>query len=196
MNAVGRRPAVFLDRDGTLNREVEGALARVEDLELLEGAAEGAAHLAEAGFALVIVSNQSAVARGWASVDQVDAVNRALVQRLTAAGAAPDGVFVCPHHPSQGAPPYRRHCPCRKPAPGLIQRAARELDLDLARSWVVGDAARDLEAGQSLGLRGILVLTGKGTVERDRLAREGREPQLVATDLGAAARQVIESQGR
>ena len=186
-----RRPAVFLDRDGTLNREVEGALARVEQLELLPGALEGAARLRATGLELVVVSNQSAVARGWAGVVDVAAVHRSLVERMSAAGAAPSGVYLCPHHPSEGAPPYRRAGACRKPAPGMLARAARELELDLASSWIVGDAGRDLEAGAALGVRGVLVLTGKGLAERERLRAAGREPVHVAQDLRAAAELVL-----
>jgi len=196
VSAPAQRPAVFLDRDGTLNRELEGALTDVGDLELLCGALEGAARLASAGFALVVVSNQSAIARGWADPAQVIAVNRALVERMRAAGAAPAGVYVCPHHPLEGAPPYRRACRCRKPAAGLLERAARELGLDLRRSWIVGDAERDLVAGAALGLPGVLVLSGKGRAERERLQREGRPAARVAADLREAAGLVLAVQGR
>jgi len=189
------RPAVFLDRDGTLNREVEGALASVAQLELLPGAAEAAARLAAAGFALVVVSNQSAVARGWCSLDDVRRVNAELRARLAAAGAPLAGVYVCPHHPEHGAPPYRRACPCRKPQAGLLRRAARELGLDLGRSWIVGDALRDLAAGRALGVRALLVETGKGAREATRLAELGPPAPEVVRDLGAAAERVL-AQGR
>ena len=190
MSAAPRR-AVFLDRDGTLHRELASALREPGELEILPGALEGAARLAAAGFALVLVTNQSAIARGTASLDEVEAVNRALAERLAAAGAPLAGVYLCPHHPDEGEPPYRRACACRKPAPGLIQRAAREIDLDLARSWVIGDAERDLQAGAALGVRGVLVLTGKGPRERARLEREGRPCEHVARDLREAADLVL-----
>jgi histidinol-phosphate phosphatase family protein len=182
---------VFLDRDGTLHRELETALCDPAELEILPGALEGAAELAAARFALVIVTNQSAIARGTATPAQVDEVNGALLERMAAAGAPVAGVYLCPHHPDEGDPPYRRVCDCRKPAPGLIRRAARELDLDLARSWVIGDAERDLAAGTALGLPGVLVLTGKGERELARLTREGRPPRHVARDLSAAAAIVL-----
>jgi D-glycero-D-manno-heptose 1,7-bisphosphate phosphatase len=191
MTSAPRRPAVFLDRDGTLNREIEGALARVDQLELLPGALAGAARLRAAGFVLVVVSNQSAVARGWAGVSEVVAVNHVLAERMAAAGAAPAGLYVCPHHPTEGAPPYRRACPCRKPGSGLLERAARDLGLDLSASWVIGDAERDLVAGEGLGVRGVLVLSGKGRAELERLRRAGRPPPRVAEDLQAAAEQVL-----
>jgi len=191
MSPAPGRPAVFLDRDGTLNRELEGALARVEDLDLLEGALEGSAALHAAGFALVVISNQSAIARGWADPAQVADVNRELVRRMTEAGAEPVGVYICPHHPSAGAPPYRRACGCRKPAPGLLRLAAREHALDVERSWVVGDGARDLAAGAALGIEGVLVRTGKGELELERLRARGREPARIAADLREAARQIL-----
>jgi D-glycero-D-manno-heptose 1,7-bisphosphate phosphatase len=189
------RAAVFLDRDGTLNRELEGALARPEQLELLEGAPEGAARLARAGFALVIVTNQSAVARGLCTLDEVRAVHAELARRLGAAGAAPAGVYLCPHHPDLGHAPYRRACACRKPASGLLRRAARELALDLSRSWIVGDALRDLRAGRAVGARALLVETGKGAREAARLGELDGPPPARARDLTAAADWIL-AQGR
>ena len=186
-----RRRAVFLDRDGTLHRELERALTDPSQIEILPRALEGAASLARAGFALVLVTNQSAIARGTATPAEVDAVNRGLAERMAAAGAPLAGIYLCPHHPDEGDPPYRRVCTCRKPAPGLIQRAARELDLDLARSWVIGDAERDLAAGTALGVAGVLVLTGKGQREIERLQRAGRAPQHVARDVQEAAAIVL-----
>lgn len=190
------RPAVFLDRDGTLHRELASALREPGELEFLPHALQGAAELASAGFALVLITNQSAIARGTAQLAEVQAVNRALAERMAAAGAPLAGIYLCPHHPDEGEAPYRRSCTCRKPAPGLIQRAARELQLDLARSWVIGDAERDLAAGAELGVRGVLVLTGKGLGERARLEQEGRTPEHVARDLLEAARIVLAPHAR
>jgi len=188
-----RRRAVFLDRDGTLHRELERALTDASQLEILPGAFEGAAQLSQAGYALVLVTNQSASARGTATPSEVDAVNRGLAERMAAAGAPLAGIYVCPHHPDEGEPPYRRACSCRKPKPGLILRAARELELDLPASWVIGDAERDLAAGAALGVPGVLVLTGKGERELARLKRERRSPQHVASDLREAASIVLAS---
>ncbi len=185
--SAARRRAVFLDRDGTLHRELERAPTDPSQLELFPGALEAAAGLASGGFALVLVTNQSAIARGTATLSEVEAVNRGLAERMAAAGAPLAGIYLCPHHPDEGAPPYRRVCACRKPAPGLIQRAARELDLDLAHSWVIGDAERDLAAGAALGVPGVIVLTGKGQRELECLKLEGRAPRHVARDLGEAA---------
>lgn len=188
------RGAVFLDRDGTLNRELEQPPAHPDELELLPGALAAAARLHRAGFVLVVVTNQSAVARGRVTQAQLHAVHAALRARCAEAGAPLAGVYACPHHPDDGAPPYRRPCACRKPAPGLLLRAARDLNLDLGASWLVGDAARDLEAARRAGVRPLLVRTGKGAAEEQRLREEGAPPPDTATDLGAAAARVL--QGR
>ena len=154
-----RRAAVFVDRDGTLNREVH-YLASVAGLRLLPGVAAAIRRLGDAGFAIVLVTNQSGVARGRMTRATVDAIHAEL--------------YVCPHHPDAGAPPLRRRCQCRKPAPGLVRRAARDLGLDLARSYCVGDGAVDLGLAAATGTRGVLVLTGHGRATRRAL--DGRLP--------------------
>jgi histidinol-phosphate phosphatase family protein len=150
------RPAVFVDRDGTLNREVH-YLRRVRDLRLVRGAAAGVRGLGDAGFAVVVVTNQSAVARGLLDDAGLGRIHAALAQRLARRGATLAGIYVCPHHPEFTGP-----CRCRKPAAGLVRRAVRELDLDLARSYVVGDSASDLGLAAAVGARAVLVLTGHG----------------------------------
>ena len=155
------RPAAFLDRDGTLNREVD-YLCRPEDLQLLPGAAEAVVRLREAGFAVVVVTNQSAVARGFITEADLEEIHGEMRRQLNRAGAEVDGIYYCPHHPDQGNAPYRTVCDCRKPKPGLLLRAASELDLDLGRSTMVGDKIADLQAGWNAGCRAVLVLTGYG----------------------------------
>lgn len=186
------RPAVFLDRDGTLNREVD-YLADPAGLELLPGVGEALRELADAGYRLVVVTNQSGVARGLLDEPTLLRVHDALRAALARHGVALDRIAYCPHHPEVGPPPYRRSCECRKPRPGLLADAARELDLDLERSWIVGDSERDLLAGAALGLPGVLVATGKGRRERERLAAAGRPPRHFAADLREAARIVLGS---
>jgi len=189
-----RAPAVFVDRDGTLNREVE-YLARVEALHLLPGAAEGVRRLRRAGFAVVLVTNQSAVARGLVDLAGVARINGELARRLAARGARLDGVYVCPHHPEVGAAPFRRRCRCRKPGPGLVRRAARDLGLDLARSYCVGDALVDLGLAAATGTRAVLVLTGHG--RRTARALDGRvRVAHVATNFRAAAEWIIDDARR
>jgi D-glycero-D-manno-heptose 1,7-bisphosphate phosphatase len=166
-------------------------LTRAEELALIPGAVEAIAALNAAGIAAVLVTNQSGIARGFLDELRLAELHALLAERLAAGGARLDGVYFCPHHPEAGRPPYRRVCDCRKPAPGLIVRAARELELDLARSWVVGDSARDLEAGAALGIPGILVETGKGAGEHMRLATEGRSPEHVARNLAEAVARIL-----
>jgi histidinol-phosphate phosphatase family protein len=147
-----RRRAVFLDRDGTINRNAPAGdfVRSPEALELLPGAAGAVSRLNAAGYAVVVISNQSGVARGMMTLGDVRSVNARLEELLALEGARLDGVYVCPHASSDG-------CPCRKPRPGLLTRAAEDLGLDLARSWTVGDSARDLEAGRAAGTFVVLV---------------------------------------
>ncbi len=183
------RPAVFVDRDGTVNREVH-YLSRVEDLRLLPGVPEAMRRLGGAGFALVIVTNQSGVARGLMTLATVDTIHHELARRLARRGVRLDGIYLCPHHPTEGAPPLRRSCRCRKPRPGLVRSAARDLALDLRRSYCVGDGAVDLELAAAIGARGVLVLTGHG--RRTRRSLDPRVPVAhVAANFRAAAKWII-----
>jgi D-glycero-D-manno-heptose 1,7-bisphosphate phosphatase len=177
------RPAVFLDRDGTLNREVD-YLADPEAFELLPGVGPALVRLAEARFALVVVTNQSGVARGLLDEETLARVHARMHADLAAFGVTLDGVEWCPHHPEFGSP----GCDCRKPSPGMILRAARRLDLDLPASWVVGDALRDLRAGEAAGTRSVLVRTGKGRIEE----RDAPPGTRVVDDLPAAVNLVLE----
>lgn len=142
------RPAAFIDRDGTINVQPpeHQYLGSVEELEILPGTMEGLRALADCGFVLAIASNQRGVGRGLISMDDVDAID-AEIRRLAAeAGAEIAGSYYCPHLNDDD-------CDCRKPRPGLLLRAAEELDLDLSASWMVGDSATDIEAGAAAGCR-------------------------------------------
>ena len=193
------RPAVFLDRDGTLNVDVH-YLSAPSKLELLPGASRALRRLAQAGFVIVVVTNQSGVARGKLDEATLASIHVELAAQLAEQGAGFDAVYYCPHHPSEGQPPYRAACDCRKPLPGLLTRAARELSLDLSRSWVIGDSLRDLEAGAALGVPGILVGTGKGQTERQHLARVGPPAAQYAENVCEAAEAILaatpDAQGR
>jgi D-glycero-D-manno-heptose 1,7-bisphosphate phosphatase len=177
------KAAAFIDRDGTLTEEV-GYVNHPKRLRLLPRSAEAIRQLNAAGLAAVVTTNQTGVARGYFSEDVLNAVNDELVSQLKREGAHLDGIYVCPHHPTEGAPPFRVRCGCRKPRPGLLLRAASELGLDLAASTVVGDKPSDVLAARRAGARGVLVLTGYGLGEweyrRDRFAAE---PDHVAGDL-------------
>ena len=162
--AVVSRPALFIDRDGTLTEEV-GYVNHPRRLRLLPRSAEAVRRLNQAAVPVVVVTNQAGVARGYFSPEVLAAVNAELLRQLKEAGTSVDAVYVCPHHPSAGEPPYRQDCDCRKPRPGLLTRAAVDLALDLSRSAVVGDKPSDLEAAARVGARGVLVLTGYGLGE-------------------------------
>jgi D-glycero-D-manno-heptose 1,7-bisphosphate phosphatase len=176
--AGGRlRPAVFLDRDGTLIAEV-GHLGDPDGVAILPGVPDALKRLAERGYALVMVSNQAGVAKGLFTEDDVRAVNDRMVSILREAGARLDGLYWCVHHPEVTGP-----CDCRKPRPGMLHRAAEEHGLDLSRSWIVGDHPSDALCGIAVGARPVMVISGH---------THEHEPELpagvpIVADLWAAA---------
>jgi D-glycero-D-manno-heptose 1,7-bisphosphate phosphatase len=185
------RPAVFMDRDGTLTEEV-GYVNHPRRLRLLPRAAQAVRRLNEAGIAAVVVTNQAGIARGYFSEDVLQAVHATLLAQLKDVGAHLDGIYVCTHHPTEGASPYRLDCDCRKPRPGLIHRAAADHGLDLRRSTLVGDRPSDLLAARAAGAAGVLVLTGYGLGEWEyRRTTFPVEPDHVAEDLLDAVEWVI-----
>jgi D-glycero-D-manno-heptose 1,7-bisphosphate phosphatase len=184
-----RTRAVFLDRDGTLNVEVD-YLSTPDELVLLPGVAPAPRRLADAGVLLCVVTNQSGVARGLFSEETLHRIHERLGALLAAEGVHLDSIGYCPHHPDEGVAPYRRRCRCRKPQPGLLEDAAQRFGVDLARSFTVGDSLRDLKAGVALGVRGVLVRTGKGEAEERRARDSGREVVAV-DDLAAAAEWIL-----
>ncbi len=187
------RPAVFLDRDGTIVREVD-YLRSPEELRLLPHAADAIRRLNEIGFAVVVTTNQSGVARGLLTEDDLAQVHKLLAERLAKRGARLDAIYFCPHHPTAGAGPYRRECSCRKPAPGMLLRAAEELDLDLSRCFAVGDSRRDLVAGREAGCKTILVRSGYGRgVETE--SADALPADYVADDLAAAVDWIVGQHG-
>jgi len=179
-------PAVFLDRDGTLIKEVD-YLSDPDRVELIPGAGEALKALSASGFRLVLVTNQSGVARGLFNVETLDSIHERLTELLHEAGASLDGIYTCNHHPDFGPP-----CSCRKPEPGLLLQAAEDLQLDLKCSWMIGDAARDLEAGRRAGAESLLVRTGKGHILEQTWRRMGHNTDCVIESL-AAAPSAIES---
>ncbi len=175
------RPAVLLDRDGAVIRD-RNYLSDPDQVELLPGAANGLRRLSALGLALVLVTNQSGVARGYFSMDSVAAAHARLAELLAAEGLALDGVYFCPHGPHED-------CDCRKPRPGLAEQAARDLSLDLSRSFVIGDKCSDVVLGRAVGACSILVRTGHGAEHEKKC---GETAHAVADDLDAAARFVEE----
>jgi D-glycero-D-manno-heptose 1,7-bisphosphate phosphatase len=183
------QPAVFLDRDGTLNEEM-GYINHLSRFRLLPQAIPAIRRLNEAGLKVVVVTNQSGAARGYFPAALVDEVHAYLKQLLAAGGAHLDGIYTCLHGPADG-------CDCRKPRPTLIKRAARDLDLDLARSYAVGDRYKDMETAANAGVKGVLVLTGYGRGEYDYF-RDGQpvQPVHVAGDLLEAVEWILQDLGK
>lgn len=181
------RPAVFLDRDGTLNVEVN-YLHRVADLVLVPGAIAAVRALNDAGLLVVLVTNQAGIARGLYDEAALHTLHEYVTEQFRAGGARLDAIYFCPHHPE-----FTGACACRKPAPGMLLRAAADHDLDLRRSWLVGDAASDLEAGRAVGCRTILVQTGYGTRTLAAIeAGQTPRPDAVVHDIGAAVRWIMD----
>jgi D-glycero-D-manno-heptose 1,7-bisphosphate phosphatase len=183
------RPAVFLDRDGTLLEEA-GYLDRLERLLFFPFAIDAVRLLNRAGFAVVVITNQSGVGRGFYEEAFVGEVHRTMDRHLSEGGARIDGYFYCPHHPSAEIERYRQECACRKPGPAMLTRAASELDLDLGRSFTVGDKWSDVEAGRAAGTGSILVRTGYGT-STERAARSRVAPSAIADNVIAAAAWIL-----
>lgn len=159
--AVVLRKAVFLDRDGTINVE-KNYLHRVEDFTFIPGVPQAIRRLNEAGFLVVVVTNQSGVARGYFELDDVHRLHDHVGSLLACQQAHVDGFFICPHHPESGKGRWRKRCDCRKGEPGLLLQAAEQLSIDLHRSFMVGDKPADMDAGLRAGCTPLLVLTGYG----------------------------------
>jgi D-glycero-D-manno-heptose 1,7-bisphosphate phosphatase len=186
------RPAVFIDRDGTISHEV-GYVNHLSRFRIYPWSVEAVRLLNRAGILAVVATNQAGVARGYYPESMVHAVHAELRRLMEEGGARLDGLYACLHHPSVGEPPYRQDCQCRKPRPGLLLQAAAELDIDLGRSWMVGDRGGDVALAHKVGARGALVLTGYGRGELEHLGpRWPAPPDLVAENLLDAVRHVIE----
>ena len=188
------RPAVFVDRDGTLIEE-RHYLDRLDLIALCPGAEEAVRLLKAGGFAVVVVTNQSGVARGRFDEAFVRDVHAALQGRLEKADAGLDGYYYCPHHPEGTVPEYRRGCRCRKPGPGLVERASRDLGLDVSRSFVVGDTWLDMGLAAQSGARGILVRTGYGATSA-QVRPPGCEAEAIVDTLLDAAQYILRQGAR
>jgi D,D-heptose 1,7-bisphosphate phosphatase len=188
----GRRPAVFLDRDGTLIEDVP-YLADPSGIRFLPGAAEALVRLRRAGFARVLVTNQSGIGRGFFTEDRLREIHAELEGRLAGVGASLDGIYYCPSAPPEGA---EEDCPDRKPAPGMLLRGAVELGIDLDASWMVGDKMSDVMAGLNAGCRSILLRADAGAAASDGPGPAAAGRFLVAADLAAAVDLILRDEGR
>ena len=187
---AGTARAIFLDRDGTLVHPRHYP-SRPDDLILYDGITTPLADLQRAGFRLVVVTNQSGIARGYFTEDDLDRMHRHLAAQLAAAGVTIDAFYYCPHHPEGAIPELAIRCDCRKPQPGMLHQAANDLGIDLERSWLIGDILDDIEAGNRAGCRTVLVDLGTEPPPPVEL----RAPDAVARDTVHALRIVQASEG-
>ena len=184
------RPAVFLDRDGTVLDEL-GYLTPDAELTIYPWSLDAIRLLRRAGFAIVVVTNQGGIGRGLYTREFVEETHRKLDARFRAAGAAVDGWFYCPHHSEAIRPEFAGPCTCRKPGPGMAHEAARTLGLDLERSWVIGDQWRDIALGHAVGAKTVLVYTGHGRAQDLNWPAHVERPTLVCDSLIAAASAIL-----
>lgn len=184
------RAAVFLDRDGTIIEDV-GYLDALDRVDLFPWTVDAIRALNQAGVPVVVVTNQAGVARGFFSEAFVQETHRYIAARLEAGGARVDAYYYCPHHPSGTVAAFARSCDCRKPGPGMINQAARDLDLDPARSFVVGDTWLDIGLARAVGARGILVRTGAGAAWEAR-PQDGLAADAVVDNLAAAVSVILQ----
>lgn len=192
VNTRMKRPALFMDRDGTVSEEV-GYVNHPSRFRVFPYTAEAIKLLNDSGWLAIVVTNQAGVARGYFAEDIIARVHDQLRHQLESASAKLDAIYYCAHHPSVGEPPYRLDCDCRKPKPGLIDRAAKDFEIDLERSWMVGDRYGDIELARNAGLHSAFVLSGygRGEWEYQRSTWE-LEPEVVGETLLDVARIVIE----
>jgi len=191
-----KKPAVFIDRDGTVNEQM-GYINHISRFVLLPGVEDAIKLLNIHQYLVIIVTNQSGVARGYFPRELVDKVHDQLKLSLEKAGAFIDGIFYCPHYAKGIVSEYSIECDCRKPKPGLINKACEAFDIDMANSYVIGDRYSDIELALSLNMEGILVTTGYGLGDMDYVfPRLPFQPAYVAKDLRHAAQWIIERQGK
>jgi D-glycero-D-manno-heptose 1,7-bisphosphate phosphatase len=184
-------PAIFIDRDGTLNEDI-GYLSSPDDLILYPYAAEAVRLVNESGLQAIVITNQSGIARGYYDEEILAAIHERMITELARDDARIDAIYYCPHHPRIGDQRYRQMCACRKPRPGMLRQAAREHSIDLPRSYVIGDKASDINLAANVGARGVLVLSGYG---RETLANRDRwpcEPAIIADDLLDAVKRILD----
>ena len=166
-------------------------MTRPEQVRLLPGAGGAIRRLNDAGVPVVVLTNQSAVARGYLSERRLSRIHHEMERRLRRYGAHVDAVYYCPHHPTKGRAPYRKRCACRKPGQGMVRQAARDLGLTYRGSFLIGDAMRDLEVTRKTVLRPVLVLTGKGRQVAAAAVETFGERLLVAQNLAAAVEALL-----
>jgi D-glycero-D-manno-heptose 1,7-bisphosphate phosphatase len=193
---MGGHKAVFLDRDGTINEEV-GYVNHLDRFRLLPRTGEAIRLLNQNEIKVIVVTNQSGVARGYFPESLVHLIHWRMEDHLRKEGAHLDGIYYCPHHPDAGEPPYRQKCRCRKPETGLIEEAVKDLGIDCSKSYMIGDRGADVEFGRRIGAKTILVLTGYGKGEWEYFRDQWKsKPDYVAQDLFEAVQWLLNEEGR
>lgn len=180
--------AVFLDRDGVITQEPPHYAHKLSQLELISGAADAIRLLNENGFTVIIASNQAGIAHGYYREEDAESFNEALKEKLAEAGAYIDVIYYCPHHAEAKIERYRSDCDCRKPNPGMLTKAERELNIELKQSFIIGDKQTDIEAGKKVGCKTIMVKTGYGVEE---MKSEQIDCNYFADDLYDAVQYIL-----
>lgn len=184
-NLSHRQRAIFLDRDGTINKYV-GFLRKIDQFELIDGVAEAIRKINESGYLCIVVTNQPVIARGEVTISQLQDIHNKMETLLGAEGAYIDGLYYCPHHPDKGfegeIPELKIDCDCRKPKPGMLLKAAEDCNINLSESWMVGDGKNDVRCGQDAGCRTVLI--GENA--------EGCEPDMTVADLRIAVERILQ----
>ena len=189
---TGLRPAIFLDRDGTVTDEV-GYINHISRARIYPYAPEAVRMLKSTGLPVIVVTNQSGVGRGYFTEEIVLQVHRMVEDALSAAGTCVDAFYYCPHHPGAVVERYRQECRCRKPGTAMPEEAAKRFGIDLSRSYVVGDTYRDMKMGFAIGARTVMLMTGYGLGEYEyRRPDWPRMPDLIAEDLMEAAKLILQ----
>ena len=188
-----KRPALFIDRDGTLSEEV-GYVNHPSRFRVFPYSADAIKLLNDNGWLAIVVTNQAGVARGYFAEDVIVQIHEQLRRDLENASAKLDAIYYCAHHPTVGQPPYRFDCDCRKPKTGLIDRATKEFEIDLSASWMIGDRYGDVELAYNAGLHSALVLSGYGRGEWEYQRQSWKhEPDLVCETLLDAVKMIIKA---
>jgi len=188
-----KRPAVFIDRDGTINEQL-GYINHTTRFHIFPFVAEAVKLLNDNGFLAIVVTNQSGIGRGYYPEDLVLELHARLKEHLEERGAGLDGIYYCPHHPHAELEAFREECQCRKPRTGLIEQALRDFDIDMDHSYVVGDRYVDVDFARRAGLKGVLVKTGYGLGEMTYNAEGNPEPVFTAEDLLDAVKRILEQE--
>jgi len=187
-----KRPAVFIDRDGTISEEV-GYVNHPSRFQLYSYSFEAIKLLNDENWLAIVITNQAGVARGYFSEDVVKHIHEQMMQKMNDASVRLDAIYYCAHHPTVGEPPYRLDCDCRKPKAGLIERAAADFEIDLASSWMVGDRYSDIELAHNAGLKSAFVLSGYGRGEWEYQSKGWKcQPDLISENLLESVKSILE----